>query len=175
MKSRLLESWRFQDEKKMKLAEFKIWLARQGAEVLAVTNPYEVLRFRAKAAVHVVYTGRRGTTLPIFVTQCLTAFEMGTSMDMGLVAVARSFGAKFRAAIVERDGRGCFFCLNPMREDDMTLEHLVPVSKGGPNHMDNMVLAHQACNQRADDQPLIEKIKMRENAMRGVLGLEVRS
>ena len=59
------------------LEKFKDWLRLNGAEVLSTTNAYEILRFRAKGAVHVVYTGRRGLSIPDFVKDCHRAFERG--------------------------------------------------------------------------------------------------
>lgn len=77
----------------------------------------------------------------------------------------------FRWSMVEslrrRDGDGCCWCgmllrYPPGRErrqkggahgpDDVTIEHLRPVSKGGTDAESNLLLAHAACNvERADD------------------------
>ncbi len=145
--------------------KFISWLGRQGAEVLTPTNPYEALRFRARGSVHIVYEGRRGLTVPEFVRQCWEAFDRNGHMDMGIAKQARTPAAKLRAAVMQRDGRACFFCTKDMENDDITLEHLVAIGKGGPDHLDNCVLAHEACNRKADNLPLIDKIKMREKAM----------
>lgn len=72
-----------------------------------------------------------------------------------------------------RDGDGCCWCGMLLRyppgherrrkggahgPDDVTIEHLVPVSKGGTDDESNLLLAHAACNvERATDtdrQPL---------------------
>lgn len=141
--------------------EFKLWLQRLGAEVLAPTNPYELVRFRARGGTHVVYRGRRGITADGFAQEAMAAFRTSGHVDMGLTATQRTMGIKYRAALLERDGRECFFCWKPMPNTDMTVEHLVPIHKGGPNHLDNMVLAHAACNRKADNLPLIKKVEMR--------------
>ena len=72
---------------------------------------------------------------------------------------------RLKVDLVARDGSDCFFCLKPMADQDMTIEHLVSRHKGGPDHMDNLVLAHMKCNGLADNRPLVEKIKIREMAM----------
>ena len=151
----------------MKIREFTEWLRQQGAEVLAPTNPYELVRFRARSAVHVVYTGRRGISMGKFARDCFDVFNRGGSVNMGLTATQRSYAIKHKAALLERDGDGCFFCLKAMPSDDMTIEHLVPVHKGGPDHQDNMALAHAACNQAAGNLPLRRKIDIRTDAMLG--------
>jgi hypothetical protein len=150
----------------MKIEEFKAWLAQQGAEVLAPTNPYEVLRVRARGGVHIAYKDKHGIiSWQGLLLEARQRFVAGARMDMGLTAVQRTPMARFRAALLERDGRECFFCLQDMPNDDMTVEHLVPVHKGGPNHMDNLVLAHGECNKKADNLPVIKKIGIREAAI----------
>lgn len=149
----------------MKKEAFKLWLAQQGAEVLAPTNQYEVVRFRARGAVHVVYFGKRGLTFGPFAQDCYDAFRKGGVMNMGLKGTQRGIGAKYRHALIERDGNNCFYCLDPMADDDASVEHLVSVHKGGPNHLDNMALAHRACNARVGNLPLVSKFKVRERAL----------
>ena len=149
----------------MKVEAFKLWLQQQGAEVLAPTNQYEVMRVRARGKVHIAYKDKHGViTWTDFFKECRHVFERGGRMDMGLTATQRTPAARFRAALLERDGRECFFCIEEMPNDDMTVEHLVPIHKGGPNHLDNMALAHAKCNAAADNLPLIEKISIRETA-----------
>jgi 5-methylcytosine-specific restriction endonuclease McrA len=64
-------------------------------------------------------------------------------------------------ALLETQGNQCFWCHRPMvdapvvpRQDcsqHMTLDHLIPVAKGGNHDLSNLVLACLACNQdRAD-------------------------
>lgn len=144
---------------------FKAWLARQGAEVIAPTNPYELVRFRARSATHVIYEGRRGVSAAGFAAECLGAFRTGKPLAMGLAKVPRTPAERFVAALLQRDGDACFYCLGEMRPGDITLEHLVPVSKGGPNHLSNMALAHAACNREAGDLPLVKKIERRCRAV----------
>ena len=149
----------------MKTEAFKLWLAKQGAEVLAPTNQYEVVRFRAKGASHIVYWGKRGLTMGPFAQECYDAFQRGGHVDMGLKGTQRMTGARYRHGLVERDGRNCFYCLKPMLDVEITVEHLVALHKGGPNHMDNLVLAHLTCNSSVGNLPLIQKLGIREKAL----------
>jgi hypothetical protein len=54
--------------------------------------------------------------------------------------------------LVIRDGGLCHYCKREMTKVDgrgqrgMSREHIVPVSHGGPNDDDNMVLACRGCN-----------------------------
>lgn len=61
--------------------------------------------------------------------------------------------------IIKRDGDKCFLCGMPLG-DDITVEHLVPLSSGGPNHIDNLFLAHKLCNCEASMLSVSEKINL---------------
>ena len=144
-------------------AKFHEWLRRNGAEVLAPTNSYEHTRFRARGAVHVIYEGRRGITANGFGQECLDAFQRGDlRLNMGITKKHSGGLGRLRVDLVSRDGSNCFYCWLPMPDQDMTVEHLVSRHKGGPDHMDNLVLAHSACNTEADNLPLVKKIELRE-------------
>lgn len=41
----------------------------------------------------------------------------------------------------------CFVCGKHVREKNATLEHIVPLSKGGTDDMDNLSISHYNCNQ----------------------------
>jgi hypothetical protein len=157
-------------------ANFAAWLAANGAEVSPPTNPYEVIRYRAyeakanKASVNVIY--RKESGLLTFAGQSRKHYELflaGKSLDkreapQGKVpkgaTPAPSKGEVRRQALLERDGPDCWFCGRHMG-DDVTIEHLVPRSKGGVNHLDNYALAHGECNRAAADKTLVEKIALR--------------
>lgn len=51
----------------------------------------------------------------------------------------------------------CYVCGEHVSPHEATLEHILPVSKGGTDEMDNLSISHQACNKRrgnADPKPL---------------------
>ena len=49
-----------------------------------------------------------------------------------------------RQQVFERDGCQCVYCGN--YHGPFHIDHIVPVSVGGPNHIDNLVVACQPCN-----------------------------
>lgn len=157
------ERKRVQVVNKSEVKKFEQWLASQGAEVLAPTNAYELVRFRAHSAVHIVYTKANGNiTANGFAMDAISAFKRKKPIDMGLVKANRNNTLTKRAALFKRDGRACFYCGLDMPDDDMTNEHLINISAGGNNRIENMALAHKACNQKAANLPLIQKIELRE-------------
>jgi hypothetical protein len=154
---------------------FAAWLASEGAEIGIPTNAYEVIRYKAywrgttKAATHIVYTKENG--LLTWTGGSLGHYRAmldGTPIDNLLTATRKkvapvktvSKSENKRVKIAQRDGNDCWFCGRGMGSD-RTLEHLVPKSKGGPNNLDNYVLAHRECNNLAADMPLVEKIELR--------------
>lgn len=136
------------------------WLARQGAEVLAPTSQYEVVRFKAHNSTHIIYRRANGRlTITGFARLAIDAFNAKRDIDMGVVMKNRTSNRRRKVALWHRDGNLCFYCAKPMAEEDMTAEHLVSLDKGGPNHIDNMALAHAHCNTRAGNLPLVKKIE----------------
>lgn len=53
-------------------------------------------------------------------------------------------GARFQ--IFERDGGICWLCDEPVPREDFHLDHIIPVSKGGPTEPWNLRVAHPRCN-----------------------------
>lgn len=54
-----------------------------------------------------------------------------------------------RQKIIERDGDFCHYCKLPFEAEGLlsiTLDHIAPVSKGGGDGVDNLVVAHKRCN-----------------------------
>lgn len=60
-----------------------------------------------------------------------------------------------RLMILERDHRKCVYCLVEVSEESYHLDHIIPVSKGGTNIKFNLVTSCEACNQRKQDEEVI--------------------
>jgi len=49
------------------------------------------------------------------------------------------------------------------RGDSPSLDHVIPVSKGGSNYFENLLLVHRDCNgERGDESPTAELIEMQQ-------------
>jgi len=155
------------------LDAFKAWLRRCGAEVLATTNPYEVLRIRTFSGVHVVHRNRKGRqTWPTSIAEIVDLFLDGGNPALSPTARTRR-SSKLRQSypvLAARDGCGCFFCGGHVPAPgepaasgyEATVEHLVPIAHGGPNHLSNKFIAHGRCNNIAGNLSAVEKITLRE-------------
>lgn len=53
----------------------------------------------------------------------------------------------------------CFFCGEPLEEEDANIEHLNPKSRGGTNKEDNLVVCHKSLNTIFADLDLKRKFE----------------
>jgi 5-methylcytosine-specific restriction endonuclease McrA len=57
-------------------------------------------------------------------------------------------------ALRKRDNDTCAYTLKKLKPSEMSMEHVVPQSKGGKTHWENIVLAHRDVNSRRGNLPL---------------------
>lgn len=154
------------DDFRKKEKPFREWLCSQGAEILAPTNPWELLRFTSYGATSVLYRNAAGvlswTGESGVAWKCWRTGAPWVAVDK----TNRRSGSKKTSPVIrtllDRDGDGCFYCQREMNTSDITIEHLVSRAHGGPNHISNYVLAHTACNKDAGHLSVMEKILLRE-------------
>ena len=144
---------------------FSARLQAAGAEVLGPTNPYEVLRFRTNLGVGVIYRGKRGETWNVEALAARDHLDAGKGSLAPVKVQGRRKSASTVVAILDRDGGACFFC-GDVLGDDITVEHLVAIAHGGPNHVSNLFLAHGSCNRLAGHLSAPEKVAMAVKARR---------
>jgi 5-methylcytosine-specific restriction endonuclease McrA len=56
-----------------------------------------------------------------------------------------------RKNIMIRDENQCQYCQNDYRDSDLTIDHVIPRSKGGKTVWTNVVIACKPCNQQKSD------------------------
>ena len=61
-----------------------------------------------------------------------------------------------RANLYARDGYRCQYCDEQYSERELTLDHVVPVAKGGKKSWENIVTACLDCNQKKGHKSLME-------------------
>lgn len=135
---------------------FKSWLIQQGGEVLPITNEYESIRFKGRQS-GVLYNS--GKVSNEYAREAISSFLRGKKWKGAPIKMKRKSYRRQKGFLIDRDGDKCFFC-GKLLSDDITVEHLISLSSGGKNELSNMVLAHEACNQKAGNKPIFEKVKI---------------
>lgn len=52
-----------------------------------------------------------------------------------------------RAKLWLKTGGKCWLCLGTLEVEETTFDHVIPLSKGGLHSWDNLMPAHEKCNQ----------------------------
>lgn len=81
-----------------------------------------------------------------------------------------------RQNIVWRDNNQCQYCANYFPYDKLTMDHVIPKSRGGKNTWENLVAACKKCNQKKGSRtpkesgmiPLKKPIRPKANILRTV-------
>lgn len=142
------------------IEKFRKWLEQGGCDILPPTNEFEALKFRGRI-IGIVY--KSGKTSNKYTARAIKFFKENKKWDGFPPNVGRHKNyKKEKIQILDRDGNLCFFC-NEKLGDDITLEHLLALSRGGRNDLANMVLMHEKCNNELSNLPLIDKIKKIKN------------
>ena len=77
-----------------------------------------------------------------------------------------------RRQLINKNGATCALCGKPIETvKDCTIDHIVPISKGGLTTIENCQLAHRNCNQRKDNK---EEIYVFNTSNRGDVGTSTR-
>lgn len=63
--------------------------------------------------------------------------------------------------LYDEQGGKCFYCKKPVRKENATLDHIIPLSRGGYNKRKNYVMACDSCNNEKGSMTKDEYIKFR--------------
>ena len=142
---------------------FDNYLEQIGADKVDVKSCWEMARFKANDEVCVIYEGKKGFNFSNdLAKKVFEAFQQGRLINIQSEK-RKSLGQKFKIKIYERDGDKCFYSGKQMTMEEATIEHLIPLSKGGKNNLDNLVLCLGEENRKMANMPLVEKINYKIN------------
>ena len=65
-------------------------------------------------------------------------------------------GSPTRQNIIWRDNNLCQYCGNYFKTSELTIDHVMPKSRGGKNTWENLVAACVPCNQKKGPKTLVE-------------------
>jgi hypothetical protein len=154
---------------KRQMTTFKKFLVESGAQELRLTNEWEVMRVQVDDKTLILYKNKSGRLAwPEALKEAWAAFKSGGQVKWsgyaGKVSRRKRTPVKMQT-IAERDGNECFYCAILPENDDpewFTMEHMLDTSKGGGNHVHNLVLACGECNQAVRHMSVAEKCRYRE-------------
>jgi hypothetical protein len=146
---------------KLDIITFKLWLQERGSEFYASTNPYEVLRFNTPSGVGLVF---RNDKTAVSAANAAAKIAIKAFYENGpwraVDATKRIYISPQRKAIMARDGDKCVYCERIFTEEfSPRIEHVVPVTAGGPNHLSNLALACEDCDKAVGTKSAAEKIR----------------
>lgn len=155
------------------IEKFAGWLKSCGAEVLAPTNEWELLRVNAKSQTLVAYRNKRGDqTWPGTLVNYWKQSKSGDYLKLGTPTQQLRGNRLSRVLeLAKRDGWNCWYCGIELSQPDRpadngetpaTIEELCPRQIGGPTHIGNQTLACRQCNQTAGSMSVVEKVALRE-------------
>lgn len=64
---------------------------------------------------------------------------------------SRSIPRDVMLKVVRRDGQICQKCYEPVRDDQVEFDHIIPFGKGGSSTPENLRLLHRDCNREKSD------------------------
>lgn len=68
----------------------------------------------------------------------------------------RRVNRRFRRIAIELAGGLCHYCDQPVAEEDFTIDHIIPVTRGGRSYLGNLVACCWPCNHEKRDQLIME-------------------
>lgn len=145
----------------MDISKFKKWLRDRGSEINAPTNPYEILRFTTPNGIGLIYKNKSGrvSSMNAAAQTAVEAFNTSGSWRVGF-ATKRIYISPQRKALIARDGDKCIYCECIFNHEvQPRIEHVVPVTAGGPNHLSNLALSCESCDKLVGTMSAAEKIK----------------
>lgn len=150
------------------IEKFSRWLASCGAEVIAKTSEWEILRIKAKGETLVAYTSSAGKqSWPPGLANLYKLRSRGHQPQLGNPIKQLRGNRKARIhELAGRDGWSCWYCAAGVDEDTATVEEICPRQIGGPVHVGNQCLACSDCNRAAGNMTVVQKVALREGRLR---------
>ena len=153
-------------KKKIKKVTLDEYLNSCGCELVPLKSEWEVARFSANGTICVVYQNSKGNHK--FSNKTAMEFYWGWCDGIKVKLPGsrrRQLKKNMKDMIIARDGLICFYSGADMTKETATIEHLIPVCRGGKNTLENLVLCLDEENKFVADMPLIDKIKYRDEKL----------
>lgn len=84
----------------------------------------------------------------------IALFSLGSKSKGGVAVMAYLRDPDKRNELWQRDSGECGLCKNPVF-DSWEADHVVPMSKGGNDDLDNFQVSHPTCNKRKGNRGVL--------------------
>ena len=161
VKSKIFDCYRFASRGRilglhLHIGQTVMW---ESLKILVLNSTYEPLQFcAAKRAILLVLTGRaEKIECDGFVVRSPTmAFQLPTVIRVlnRVKRVKKNSVAFSKKNILRRDGHTCQYCGD--QEHPLTIDHIIPKSRGGKTSWANIVVACKPCNLKKGNRTAVE-------------------
>lgn len=87
----------------------------------------------------------------------------------------RKFSEYEKKTVYAKSNGKCAICGKPVKFKKMTVDHKIPLSKGGTNDISNLQLAHLICNRAKTDLVSDEFVELAKRIVRHNRWLKIKS
>jgi hypothetical protein len=91
-----------------------------------------------------------------------------------MTAPRESPSDKAKIRVMKRDRFRCTYCGIPGTDAELEIDHIIPVSKGGSNHLSNLTTACRKCNQSKGNKEMTPKYNNEEYGLVGLWAAIIR-
>ncbi len=67
-----------------------------------------------------------------------------------------------KASLIKKNGNHCGYCFEKKKFHELSIDHIIPTSKGGQDKLYNMLVACIDCNQKKSNMDIEEWLKILE-------------
>lgn len=140
------------------------YVLQKGAEYCGITNKKQVIKtqdINKATKFKKLETAKEKLAWASKKLKGFTPVEIGEIDDDVQIVKRKSFTQTERTNIYDRNHGRCAICGRYVPFTDFTVDHIIPISKGGTNSMDNLQCACKTCNMIKQDillEDLIEKL-----------------
>ena len=123
------------------------WIKGYSLKLDAAWQPLEIIN--TYKAFNMCYSGRAK----------IVSFSLISGMEIPSVIVLHNYVRRFpfrlscnRRNVFWRDKQQCQYCAKIFKFDDLTMDHVMPKSRGGGKSWENIVTSCKACNSKKRNQ-----------------------
>lgn len=152
----------------MENPDLSTYLKNLGCEILTPISDSEVAHFLVHDRICIIYKDRNGKFAYNSQTASLIhrAYLKDEELDLRKrFCTSGDLKRRRKQQLINRDGLICFYSGIKVSEKELTLEHLTPLSIGGLNTLENLVLCTFKQNQLVRGMTLVEKIRYRDKQL----------